>query len=573
MRWFGRRRLAVWYHPSFRLPFSGSSLGSGLDARRADNVLTWLLDMRIVREDHVFEAPEADYADLRRVHDDDWLTKLDDPDVVSRIVGTDGPVPVASVVELWRRGVGAAIAASRWVSENDGVAATLMGGFHHAGPDRGGGFCGLNDIAVAIAVRRAEGLKGRILVIDLDAHPPDGLAGFLLPEVDVRSVSGDSNWTAGRIAEVRVPLGSSDRVYLEAVDAVLADVGKPVLAFYLAGSDPARGDRLGGLDVTPEGLRERDRRVFAAIEGVPTVVVPGGGYSPHAWTLLAGTFAQAIGSRRAVASGYDPVARKVGRVARTLAPFEDDIVITEADLGGMLGGPNVEFRFLQHYTRHGLELVLDRYGITDAVHRMGFTHVELELQAGSMPHRVRVFGQHGGARHKLMELTVAYRSLEDWRTVFIEWLELVDPRVPPDSARGLPGQAHRGLGLAREVGSMLDVAVQRLHLDGLSFVPSHYHIAFMVRKQACFVDPKVRGRFRALRKYFDGVPLHVASACVERGIPTEDGEDVRWTPSLMVRALSPALRARLDQDAQEARAVERGTLLRLLPREIVLREI
>lgn len=271
----GKRDITVWYHPAFRIPFPSSAL-HGMDPRRADNVLTWLLDRRIVTEASVQDAPEATWSDLCRAHDVAWLTSLDDATVVANVCGLPvSDVPVASIVELWRRGVGAAIEATRAALRGQD-AATLMGGFHHAAPDRGSGFCALNDLAVAIAVARADGLYGRVLVIDLDAHPPDGIAAFALPDVDVRSVSVASGWEAGPgVLDVRVPPGCSDGPYLEAVDRVLADLGKPVLAFYLAGSDPLAGDPFGALAVSAAGLRERDRRVLSALSGVPTVVVPG----------------------------------------------------------------------------------------------------------------------------------------------------------------------------------------------------------------------------------------------------------------------------------------------------------
>lgn len=570
MRWPSlRRRLVVWYHPSFRLPFSGNALGGGIDPRRADHVLTWLLDERIVHDRDVHEAPEAHYSDLRRVHEDSWLAALDDNSTVAGLLGMSGVVPVASMVELWRRGVGGTLAAARWVADESGVAASLMGGFHHSGPALGAGFCGLNDIAVAIAVRRSEGLEGTILVLDLDAHPPDGLAAFALPDVEIRSVSGDSEWTADGVFDVRVPLGSGDAPYLHAVDKALDTDTRPVLAFYLAGSDPAVGDALGGLSVTAEGLRERDRRVFRRLNGVPTVVVPGGGYSPRSWALLAGTLAEATRSRKSVPSSYDPIARKIGRVARTLAPFEEEITITEADLGSLLGGPRHDRRFLEHYTRHGLEHALDQYGLFDTLRRMGFSAIELEVQAEAMPHRLRVFGEFAGERHKLMELVLSFRAVESWQTLFIEWLELVDPRASVGRPRpDLPGQASRGLGMARDVASILDVATARLKLDGLSFVPSHFHVAWMARNQAQFIDPVARGKFRALRKYLRDVSLAEASAAVAEGLPTEDGDLIRWTPSLMVRAHSPELLEWIRSTERQAANCERDTLFQLLPVEV-----
>jgi acetoin utilization deacetylase AcuC-like enzyme len=583
LRWIGRRRrLAIWYHRSFRLPFATSMLrvrgGGHMDAQRADHVLTWLLDHRLVARDDVMVAPEASARDLRLVHDDDWLASLDEPETVSRVVGYDGPVPVDSMVELWRRGVGAAIEASEWVLRNDGVAATLMGGFHHAGPARGGGFCGLNDIAVAIGARRAAGFVGPIVVIDFDAHPPDGLAAFLLEDVEIRSVSADSSWTAGGIEEIRVPMQASDREYLKAVDTALRFRRRPGLAFYLAGSDPLSGDPLGALDVSPEALRERDRRVFAALEGIPTVVVPGGGYQRRSWAIYAGTLAQAIGSRQVVAPDYDPVARRVGRIARSMPdPAPTELTITEADLGMALRpAETVDERFLGKYTRHGVELALETYGLQDSLRRMGFTDVEIDIRTGPLPHRLRVLGSWSGGRDVLVEMSLGFREVGDepkWRTLFVEWTEMRDPRYPFDRGstrrRPLPGQTHAGLGIAEEVGSVLIATANRLHLDGVSYIPSHYHVAWLARSRMRFVDPRAHGRFRALCRYFEGVSLSQASYAMEAGLPTEEGDTIQWTPELMVHAIDPGLLRWLLSREDEVRAYERGTLDRLLPVKLV----
>lgn len=567
----GGRPLTVWHHGAFRLPFPSSS-SHGMDPRRAESVLTWLLDRRIVRDLDVREAPEASWADLRRVHDDGWLARVDEDGTVAHLMGLPvDEVPVASIVELWRRGVGAAVEAARHLRDHGGVAATLMGGFHHAHPDRGAGFCALNDLAVAIGVLRAEGLRGTVLIVDLDAHPPDGIAAFGLPDVDLRSVSGASGWDAGPgVRDVRVPLGASDEVYLAAVDEVLADLGDPVLAVYLAGSDPLAGDPFGALGVSEAGLRERDRRVFEAFGDRPTLVVPGGGYLPGSWRVLAGTLAQAAGRSTGVAPDYDPVARRVGRVARTFAPFEDDgPLITEEDLGIAFGGRR-ERRFLGHYTRHGLELAFARYGMFDALRRMGFRDPRVTIDVSGSPERLRILADADGVTHAVAEVSLAIRPVGSWRTLFIEWLELQDPRRQAAARSVLPGQQRPGLGLAREVGSMLTVAAERLHLAGISFVPSHFHVAWMARDRAVFADPVERGRFRALVRYLADVPLHRASQRLAGpGVPTEDGAALTWTPSIMVHALDPALREHLDAGEPEARAVERGTLERLLPVDVV----
>lgn len=556
-----RAKLDVWYHPSFRVPLS--SAPDGMDPRRADNVLTWLVDRRIVDQDSVHEAPEATWQDLRRVHADRWLEQLDDARVVSDVLGVPvGHVPVGSIVELWRRGVGASVEAARHVVANGGRAATLMGGFHHAAPDRGSGFCGLNDLAVAVAMLREDGYRGRIAVLDLDAHPPDGLAAFELPGVEIRSVGVESAWEAPVAMDLRVPPGAGDDVYLRAVDRVLDHLWAD-LVLYIAGSDPLDGDAFGSLAVSEAGLRERDRRVFATVGRRPCVVVPGGGYTRRSWRVLAHSLAECAGRRTSVPASYAPVTRRMRQVMRSFPGLEEEPLLTEAEVEEMFGRPT-ERRFLGHFTRHTIEHALDRYGLLGALRRLGFGPLELEVSTGSHPERIRVFGRWGGQRCRLIDLAVALDRLDVHKVLRIDWLELTDPR----REGVLPGQAAGSLGVAQEIGSILTVTAQRMGLAGLMFTPSHYHVAFIARNQATLLDPVLRGRFQAVAEVFAAVPLQALSAQLEGvGLPTEDGEVVTWEPGVMIQPLDPALEALLVAGEVEARAVRRGTRMRLLSPE------
>ena len=77
--------------------------------------------------------------------------------------------------------------------------------------------------------------------------------------------------------------GVGDDEYLRKLRGALAKVveSQPELIVYLAGSDPFREDQLGGLALTLEGLRQRDRLVLdaAAAAGVPVAIVLAGGYA------------------------------------------------------------------------------------------------------------------------------------------------------------------------------------------------------------------------------------------------------------------------------------------------------
>jgi acetoin utilization deacetylase AcuC-like enzyme len=199
--------------------------------------------------------------------------------------------------------VGATLAATR-AALQDGFGGALAGGTHHAGYAEGSGFCVFNDIAVAIRA-----LGKRAAVIDLDVHQGDGTAAIFSsdPSVFTLSLHGQNNFPFRKqqsTLDIAFPDGTSDTDYLAALEQALPRVVDfhPEIVFYQAGVDGLASDRLGLLSLSPEGLTERDRMVFHALEqnGIPTVAVLGGGYSEpidftvdaHASTFLiaAGAF-------------------------------------------------------------------------------------------------------------------------------------------------------------------------------------------------------------------------------------------------------------------------------------------
>src|SRR5436190_16519546 len=196
------------------------------------------------------------------------------------------------MVERSRRSVGATIAAAR-VALREGVAGNLAGGTHHAYPDKGGGYCVFNDVAVAARLMQAEWHRRhrellRVAVIDLDVHQGNGTAAIFRddPTVFTLSIHGAKNFPFRKEAsdlDVDLPDDTGDDAYLHALEgalAQLADRFDPELVIYLAGSDPHEGDRLGRLKLTWDGLEARDRRVFdwAWQRGVPLAFAMAGGY-------------------------------------------------------------------------------------------------------------------------------------------------------------------------------------------------------------------------------------------------------------------------------------------------------
>ncbi|HEV8662972.1 MAG TPA: histone deacetylase [Candidatus Methylomirabilis sp.] len=174
------------------------------------------------------------------------------------------------------------------IALREGLAANLAGGSHHAFPDHGEGYCLLNDVAVAIRVLQAEGRIRRAAILDTDAHQGNGTAAAFAgdPTIFTFSIHGARNYPFQKVPgswDEPLPDGTSDEAYLERLDGPLraAAAFAPDLAFYVSGADPYRGDRLGRLGLSRDGLARRDHLVTSGCvrAGIPVVVTLAGGYA------------------------------------------------------------------------------------------------------------------------------------------------------------------------------------------------------------------------------------------------------------------------------------------------------
>jgi acetoin utilization deacetylase AcuC-like enzyme len=186
------------------------------------------------------------------------------------------------------RSTGATIDAAE-AALDDGVAANLGGGTHHAFAESGRGYCVFNDVVVALRALRIDRPRLRALVVDLDVHQGDGTHSLLMEDTDAFtfSVNGFRNYPFRRVPgdlELELPDGTDDDRYLDGVARLLPQAvarARPGLAFYLAGADPYAGDRLGRLSLSKDGLAARDRLVRDTLRasGVPVCVTLAGGYA------------------------------------------------------------------------------------------------------------------------------------------------------------------------------------------------------------------------------------------------------------------------------------------------------
>lgn len=240
-----------------------------------------------------FLAPEpATDEDVLRVHTAEYIDKLkSDRLSATERMRLEIPYSKETVEAFWLAAGGSILAAQRAL--DDGFAANLGGGFHHAFAGHGEGFCMLNDVAIAIRrlqfERASVGIAPRVMVVDTDVHQGNGTAAIFASDSSVftLSIHQENNYPVPKQPsdlDVNVDDAAGDDEYLDLLAKGLATALErftPELMFYVGGADPYREDQLGGLWLTLGGLRERDALVFreARRRGVPVAVTLAGGYA------------------------------------------------------------------------------------------------------------------------------------------------------------------------------------------------------------------------------------------------------------------------------------------------------
>ena len=238
--------------------------------------------------DELREPDAVTDEEILRAHHPDYLRRVVSGTLTDKEVRRIGFPWSGRMVERSRRASGGTVGACLAALE-EGFAANLAGGTHHAFAGRGEGYCVFNDSAIAARAVQDAGLVERVVVIDTDVHQGNGTAAILAgdPSVFTFSIHGEKNFPFHKERsdlDVPLPDGADDGTFLQALTTGLEqslDASEPGLAIYLAGADPFVGDRLGRLSVTKAGLAERDRIVLEGCRerGIPVAVTMAGGYS------------------------------------------------------------------------------------------------------------------------------------------------------------------------------------------------------------------------------------------------------------------------------------------------------
>jgi len=247
-----------------------------------------LLQEGIASQDDFLKPIPATDEDILRVHSQDYVYKLKSGSLTrAEVMRMEVPYSTELIEACWLAAGGSILSARRALE--DGFSANIGGGFHHAYPDHGEGFCVIHDVAVAIRKMQVDGAIERAMVVDTDVHQGNGTAAIFGGDETVftMSIHQEHNYPYPKppsTIDVNLPDGMGDADYLAILEKYLHrsfDEFSPQLLFYVAGADPYQEDQLGGLALTMEGLARRDALVlgYAQRNQVPTAVTLAGGYA------------------------------------------------------------------------------------------------------------------------------------------------------------------------------------------------------------------------------------------------------------------------------------------------------
>jgi len=279
-----------------------------------------LLQDGIAAAEDFFSPEPANDQDVLRVHSQEYVYKLKTGTLSqTEILRMEVPYSRKLIEACWLA-AGGSVLAGRCALE-DGWAANIGGGFHHACPDHGEGFCVIHDVAVAIRRLQFDGAIERAMVVDADVHQGNGTAVIFGGDLDVYTLSlhQEHNYPFPKppsTVDVDLPDGIGDEQYLAILEKHLHQAFhdfSPNIVFYVAGADPYREDQLGGLALTLAGLARRDALVFdyARRNEAPVAITLAGGYARRVADTIAIHVGTIVAAREAARHDADRAKSRV----------------------------------------------------------------------------------------------------------------------------------------------------------------------------------------------------------------------------------------------------------------------
>jgi hypothetical protein len=320
-------------------------------------------------------------------------------------------------------------------------------------------------------------------------------------------------------------------------------------------------------------MLQRDRYVVGQVSDADhpaaLVILLAGGYGHEAWRYSARSFAWLLTGRTGIEppsttamtlSRYRHLTQDLRGTLTSQRSRDEDWGLTEEELLGSFGVDAARQLFLGLLSPHEVELILEWTGLLDGLRNRGFAEPDLAVDLDDASgHTLRLFADSGRSE-LLMELRLSRdrHSIAGMELLALEWLLLQNPKAGFSGQRvPLPGQRHPGLGLLSDVMSLLILLVDRLQLDGIVFVPSHYHLAFKGKRYLRFLNPVDEAWFRSVRRAVEDLSLAEATRAVAEGrvVDSASEEAETWRPMRMVLPISDRLHDFVEGEDYEGEVI------------------
>ena len=250
-------------------------------------IISRLISNGIITEEEIVTPAAITNEEILTVHTQGYLEDLIAYRNTVRTLWSEIPL-TPEIVNVFLYMSGGTVEAVKQAADL-GWAVNVGGGFHHSFPDRAEGFCYLNDLAIGarFALTR-EGID-KVAVVDCDLHQGNGTAAIFQGDDDVftYSIHQKNLYPPKEYGDFDVALEDAveDGEYLEKLEKTLGEAFPgfdPDMIIYQAGADPYKEDQLGSLNLSKEGLIERDRIVMEKAKDLSArfAVTLGGGYAP-----------------------------------------------------------------------------------------------------------------------------------------------------------------------------------------------------------------------------------------------------------------------------------------------------
>lgn len=265
---------------------------------------------------------------------------------------------------------------------------------------------------------------------------------------------------------------------------------------------------------------------------------------------------------------YNMVPKNYWQIARRLSTsqlqktHDNNSAINELDLFNINIGKRGHSFFLGYYSKEGLELVFEKYGVYELFKQKGFTDIQLHINTDDpFIHKLHVYNKERKPENMLVEVVLKREQLKIdmpfktelnnkiYNALAIEWMGMQNPQATFTEKRPqLPGQKYPGLGLASKAVELLMIAAWRLNLAGLINNPEHFHNAYLYSRIFYYLSPEAQARIRAIERDLKKYPLNVISWAFEWGAIKDFNEDkiLEWPVSRQIIPLNKELKQLFD---------------------------